>query len=480
MTPLLRPIETDRGGTAHPGMSLPLAPRNPMPYFKRLAAVKSHHTGTMALREAGGPVTRIVLGPRCLMAPIVLASSPEAIRDILTIKDGSVDKTTPVLVELQDILGPNLVTLPHRDWVTRRRTIQPVFTKQRVGEFAAHVTAATEAVCATWQDGAEIDLDAQSRALTLRALGQSVLGIDLCDRAGEVEEPFNITLNYAVSRALRPLRAPCWLPTPSRWRAKRAAASLHRLADEALQGCRANPARDAPLVQALLAATDPVTGEGLSDSDVRSELIIFMFAGYDTVATMIAYALWEVGRSPEIQERLSAEVAGFGDRELTSADMPALHYTTQVIREALRICPPAPNGTRLATRDLEVAGYRVEAGTTLALGRKAVQCDPDLWDRPLEFDPDRFSPENAAGRDRWQYLPFGGGPRSCIGDHFAMMEAVLALATLVRRFQFHSQNESFPLTTHFTMVADGAIPARVCVRGKWTGPQQVPRKGIPS
>ena len=118
----------------------------------------------------------------------------------------------------------------------------------------------------------------------------------------------------------------------------------------------------------------------------------------------------------------------------------------------------------MAIRDIQVGGYRVEAGTMLAFGRKAVQGDPTLWENPHEFDPDRFSPENMAGRDRWQYLPFGGGPRSCIGSHFAMLEAVLALATFVRRYEICSQEKDFPLTAHFTMVADAAIPARVHVR----------------
>lgn len=443
---------------------LPLAPRNPLPLHRQFAAVKSYHTGTETLRDAGGPVTRIVLGPRRLIPPIVLATSPQAIRDILAVKDASVDKTTPVLTELREILGTNLVVLPYREWLPRRQTIQPVFTKHRVGQFAQHITETAEAVCARWTDDSEVDLDAESRALTLQALGRSVLGLDLRDRATAIEECLDRTLGYAVSRALRPLRAPRWLPTPSRRRAERASAELHALAAEALAACRANPDHDAPLVQALLAATDPETGATLSDKEIQDELIIFLFAGYDTVATTIAYALWQLGRHRNVQDRVHAEVAAVEDCPLTAADALALPYTTQVVRESLRMCPPAPTGTRLATRDMQVGGYRVEAGTTLAFGRKAVQCDPALWHDPSTFDPDRFSPQNMARLDRWQYLPFGGGPRSCIGDHFAMLEAVLALATFLRRFEIRSVRDEFGLTAHFTMVADGSIPARVHAR----------------
>ena len=115
----------------------------------------------------------------------------------------------------------------------------------------------------------------------------------------------------------------------------------------------------------------------------------------------------------------------------------------------------------MATRDVDVGGFRVEAGTMLAVGRMAVQRDPSLWDDPLKFDPDRFSPERSAGRDRWQYLPFGGGPRSCIGDHFAMLEATLAVATIVRRVDIRSLEDDFPLAVPFTMVA----AAPICARG---------------
>jgi cytochrome P450 len=115
----------------------------------------------------------------------------------------------------------------------------------------------------------------------------------------------------------------------------------------------------------------------------------------------------------------------------------------------------------MATRDVEIGGYRVEAGTMLAFGRFAVQRDPTLWEEPLTFDPDRFSPENAVGRDRWQYIPFGGGPRSCIGGHFAMLEATLCLATFIRRAEVCSLDDEFQLAVPFTMVADGPIWARI-------------------
>jgi cytochrome P450 len=444
--------------------ALPLAPKNPLPYRERLKAAKDFHTGTDKLRDAGGPVTRVILGPKWLIPPIVLATSPQGIRDIVSVRDGSVDKTSTVATELRRLLGGNLFVLPHAEWLPRRRTLQPVFTRQRVSQFGGHMAEAAEMVCATWGDGTVIDLDAQCRTLTLRALGRSVLGLDLDERADAVAEPLRVATSYAVKRALRPLRAPEWVPTPARRRARAAAATIRELADEILQTCRADPSREAPLVQALVAATDPETGQSLSDNEIRDETIIFLFAGHDTTATTLTYALWALGRHPELQERVAAEVAELGDRQLTPDDVPRLGFTIQVLKEALRLCPPGPTGTRMATRDVEVAGFRIEAGTMLAFGRMSVQRDPSLWDNPLKFDPNRFSPERAEGRNRWQYVPFGGGPRSCVGEHFAMLEATLALATIVRRAKIHSLEDDFPLAVPFTMVAAGPIWARVQVR----------------
>ena len=243
--------------------------------------------------------------------------------------------------------------------------------------------------------------------MPLRALGRSVLGLELDERADAVAEPLRVALTYIADRALRPIRAPRWLHTPTRRRARAAGATMKRLANEILQACRSDPSRDAPLVHALIAATDPSTGRALSDVDICNELIVFMLGGHDTTATTLACALWALGRHRDLQDRVAAEVVHIGDREFTPDDVPRLGYTVQVVHEAMRLCPPVAAVARMATRDIEVDGYRVEAGTMLAVGICAPHRDPALWDNPLAFDPDRFSPQKSKGRDRWQIIPFG-------------------------------------------------------------------------
>jgi cytochrome P450 len=394
------------------------------------------------------------------MPPIVVATSPQGARDVLGRSGEHIDKAR-IHHEMRHLLGPNLFDLTHEPWLPRRRALQPIFTKQHVREFAGHMAQAAQTVADSWVDGTYVDLDTECRRLTLRALGRSVLGLNLDERSDAIAEPLRVALSYIADRALQPISAPRWLPTPARRRARAASDELHRLADQILKGCRTDPTCDAPLVQALIAASDPASGQKLADDEIRDELIVFMLAGHDTTATTLTYALWALGTHPDMQDRLRAEVIGIGDRELTPEDVPALKYTVQVLHEALRLCPPGAATARMAIRDIEVDGYRVEAGTMLLVGIYALHRDPALWDHPLVFDPERFSPHNSEGRDRWQYLPFGAGPRSCIGDHFAMLEATLALATIVRRAEIRSIEPDFPMIVPFSTVAAKPIGAHV-------------------
>ena len=214
----------------------------------------------------------------------------------------------------------------------------------------------------------------------------------------------------------------------------------------------------------LIAATDPETGQSIADADIINDLLIFMLAGHDTTATALTYALWVLGHHPDVQDRVADEIRQLGDREIAPADVSRLGYTVQVLHEALRLCPPAAGVGRMAVRDMEVGGYRVEEGTLVLVGIYAVHRDPDVWRKPLDFDPERFSPEAMKTLDRWQFIPFAGGSRSCIGEHFARLETTLALATIVRAKEIRSLDDDFPVDVPFTTVAKGPIRAHVTAR----------------
>ncbi len=448
--------------------ALPLVPKNPLPIGQLIKAVRNLDAGQEVVRDAGGPITRVQLGPKWAFPPLVAVFSPDGIRDVLGRNDAYSERCI-VHEEVQHAAGDSLFVLPNELWRPRKRALQAVFTKQNVRYFGGHMSRAAEVAVESWGGGGDVDLDVECRRVTMQSLGRSVLGVDLNERAEVIAEHMHVASGYTADRALRPVRAPRWLPTPARHRARAAVASMRQITNEILQACRADPTRDAPLVHALIAATDPETGQPLSDDDISNDLLIFILAGHDTTATALTYALWALGHHPDIQDRVAAEAAAIGDRELTPEDVPRLGYTVQVLHEALRLCPPAAGVGRLAVRDIEVGGYRVEAGTLLAVGIYALHRDPAIWHDPLVFDPDRFRPEKSRVRDRWHFIPFAGGARSCIGEHFARLETTLALATIIRSTELRSAQPDFPVDVPFTTVAKGPIMARVSPRRQITG-----------
>ncbi len=443
--------------------ALPLVPKNPLPIRQLVKLVRRLDTGQEVTRDAGGHITRIQFGPKKLMPPIVAVFSPDAIRDVLARGDASSDRCV-IHDEVRNMAGDSLFVLPNEQWRPRKRALQPVFTKHNVRNFGGHMSRAAQQFVDRLPAGGDVDLDVECRRIAMQSLGRSVLGIDLNERADTIADCMHVASSYTADRALRPVRAPRWMPTPARRRARASVASMRKITDEMVRASRADPTRDAPLVQALLSASDPQTGLPISDEDISNDLLIFMLAGHDTTATALTYSLWVLGHHPDIQDRVAAEAAAIGDRELTPDDVPALGYTVQVLHEALRLCPPAAGVARLATRDIAVDGYRVEAGSLVAVGIYALHHDPDLWPNPMEFDPDRFSPENVKARGRWQFLPFLGGGRPCIGEHFARLETTLALATIVRAMEIRSSDRHFDCEVPFTTVAKGPVRARVARR----------------
>jgi cytochrome P450 len=363
-------------------------PKNPLTLRQQIQAFKAFHTGQELLRDAGGHVTRLKHGPTWLMPEAVIATSPQAARDILGGTDSAAERT-PAHDEVRALFGASLFTFKHDAWLPRRRALQPIFTKHNVRVFGGHMAQAADIVAGSWGDAAVIDLDTECRRLTLRALGRSVLGIDLDERADAIAEPLRTALSYVTARATRPLRPPRWLPTPARRRARSAAAVVRRLAAEILQACRDDPTHDAPLVRAMIAATDPATGRPLTDDDICNELVVFMSAGHDTTATTLTYALWALGRHPDMQGKVRAETDAIGDRELTSDDVARLPYTVQVLQEALRLCPldSTTDHPRHRSRRLSREGRHVMHGGGL---RDAPR--PRTVGRPAEVRPGTVRP----------------------------------------------------------------------------------------
>ncbi len=449
--------------TSEEAQEYPIAPDAPMPLFARVKALNKFHTGLEDIRDAGGPVTIVALGPKRLVPPFAVVTSPQGAHDVLGGSDGAFDKELTVHAESRKWSGDNLFNITHEPWLSRRRTLQPLFTKKHVAIYASCMAGVAQTMAAEWARSDQVDLDRETRRLTLRVLGQSLFGSDLGAQAEVLGPALDRAARFVSHRALQPVRAPAWLPTPPRHRFRTAKDVVDTVIDEAITSAHDEPGRNAELIRLFFDTTDPQTGKPFTDRAIRQELWAFLFAGHDTTATTLAYSLWALGRDRAIQDRVAAEVAALGDRPLHVDDVARIPYTVQVVHEALRACPPAAAVGRRAMRDVAVDGYRIPAGTNVIVGIYALHHDPTCG-APGRFDPERFSPDRSAGRTRWQYLPFGGGPRTCIGDHFAMLEATLALAGILRTVQTESLGADFPLVTPFTMVAGGPVPARIRAR----------------
>lgn len=274
------------------------------------------------------------------------------------------------------------------------------------------------------------------------------------------------SLRYVTSRSISPLREPAWLPSPRRRRAHQSRDVLRTLIMQAVVQ-HTQQSNGGELIDLLLDATDPETGSTLTMDDIVDELMVFLVAGHDTTATSLTAALWFLGHHPAIQDEVAVEARALST-PITMADLHQLPRVAQVLQEAMRLFPPAAALARRAEQDTTIDGWRIPKGTDVLVSIWAIHRDPAIWSQPTRFDPDRFLPELVKGRDRWAYLPFGGGPRSCIGDHFAMAEATIALATLLRRITIESVGSEFPITVPFTLTAKGPIPALVWPR-EWSG-----------
>jgi len=201
----------------------------------------------------------------------------------------------------------------------------------------------------------------------------------------------------------------------------------------------------------------------LSDAEVRDQVLIFLLAGHETTSTALTYALHLLGRHPDQQARVRAEAESVaGKRTVTTADaVPALEYTTMVLKETMRLYPSAPFLGRRAVEEDQACGFRIPAGAEVVLAPWITHRHPHFWDRPEQFEPERFTPEREKARHRYAWFPFGGGPRACIGQHFSMLESVIALATLVREFDFAAPGGEPPRTNHITLRPTQGVPSHV-------------------
>jgi cytochrome P450 len=379
-----------------------------------------------------GPVVAVRLG----VVPGIVLSHPDAIEQVLVTQSRNFIKHF-LLRQNRLLLGYGLLTSEGDFWLRQRRLIQPAFVRQRVLGYADVMVAYTERLLAEWHDGDTRDLHADLTRLTLEIAARTLFGADVAGDAPEVGAALAVALNRYERRIGGIYPVPLWLPTRGNRRLLAAARRLDDVLYRFIRERRDSRAERSDLLSILLHARDEDDGSRMTDRQLRDEAMTLFLAGHETTALALTWTCYLLARHPEVHDRLLAELtAVLGGRAPTAADLPRLSFTERVVLEAMRLYPPVYAFGREALHDCEVLGYRIPARTTVFMSQWAMHRDPRWFAAPEKFDPDRWADGLAGRLPKFAYFPFGGGPRLCIGNTFALTEAVLVLAALARRFRF--------------------------------------------
>jgi cytochrome P450 len=365
---------------------------------------------------------------------IWLLSHPDQLEQVL-ITDAKrfvKDRTTH---ELSRVVGQGLLTSEGDFWRRQRRLAQPAFHRERIAGYGASMVTAAERAMTTWRVGEGRDLHADLMRITLDIVAKTLFDSDVSSDADTIGDSISVLSNRFTE--LLPLILPIIndLPTPKSLRVKQAIARLDEVIARMIRQHRSSTSEHSDLLHMLLSARDD-DGSRMSDQQVRDEVMTLLLAGHDTTAIALSWTFHLLSRHPAIDEKLAAEVEHvLGGRPPTLADLPRLRYAEQVVMEAMRLYPPAWAVGREPLEDVEIAGFTIPRGAQIWMSQYIVHRDPRYFDEPDQFRPERWADDRQKQLPRFAYFPFGGGPRVCIGNNFAMMEATLLCATIVQRFR---------------------------------------------
>jgi cytochrome P450 len=417
-----------------------------------------------------GDVVRLVVGPPGVRFDLYCVFHPDGVRAVLAGSREGYSKGNRFYKQIAEAFGRGLLTSEGELWQRQRRLVQPLFTRRQIEAYAELMAEEAVAVAGRWdraaRDGGAVDANADMVRLALRVVGRAIFGDDVA-RAGDVlDSAFPVLNRHTFRRAMSPLAPPASWPTPDNRRAARARRDLYGVVDELIAKRRHAAAGGDDLLSRLLGARDSDTGEAMDVQQVRDEALIFLLAGHETTSTALTFTLHLLARHPDEQRLVHEELDAVLDgRAPTLDDVPALARTAMAIKESMRLYPPAYALGRLSETENEIGGYSIPAGSFVVVSQFATHRHSQFWDDPEAFDPARFTPERERERHPHAYFPFGGGPRACIGSHFAMLEATIAVAVLLQRFQVQSEQKDVPLDTEgITLRPKGGVPIRPAAR----------------
>jgi cytochrome P450 len=440
-------------------------------------------------RECGDVGRITVLG-----VPLVFANGPAVLHEVLVGKARSFIKSPGLRGPLKPFAGQGLFTSEGELWRQQRKLMAPLFTHARIERYAAAMAECAADSIAGLSQGEVVDVARITTHVAMRIAGKTLFDIDTLDDADELGAALTVALRWATDQSQSPFYAMQLrtlgalnglaerLPQPHRGRGEAliesllepmrfpgeetrqfeaALAVIHGRVERMIAERRASGTERPDLLSMLLEARDE-SGNRMSDLQVRDEVVTLFIAGHETTATALAWSLYLLGRHPEAYARARAEARSLPGSSVTHADLPALGHCLRVFKEAMRLYPPIYFFGRQATADVTIGGYELPRHTVVLISSYALHHRAEIWPDPERFDPSRFEPNAEEGRHRQAYLPFSAGPRTCIGNLFALMEGPIVLATILRRVDLELTSQAvIEPEAYATLRPRGGVPMRV-------------------
>jgi cytochrome P450 len=436
--------------------SIPAVPG--LPLVGNLFQFRRDRLALQARAAALGPIVRLQVAH----IPVYAVADADIAHEVLAEHADDVVKSR-ALRFLDPVLGNGLLSAEGDVHKHHRKLLAPAFAPKRLAAYGDVMVGETIRQLEGWH-GQHVDLAQHMMEMTLAIVGKALFSADIREDASTVAEGLELAMRATVASLRSMIQLGYRWPLPRHVRMRRAVKLLDEVVYRLIADGRAAGTDRGDVLSILLLARDDGDGTGLTDRQVRDEVMTLLLAGHETTANALTWTWYELGKNPDALARLEAEIATIGDRPVTADDLPKLPWNLAVIEEAMRLHPPAYNTGRQTVRDIELADHKIAAGSIIAINILGIHRRADYFDNPMQFAPERMLPDVKKARPRHHYMPFGAGPRICIGAHFALLEAQLALATMVQRAKIQT------LTTHVdpeplvTLRPRGGLPAIVTKR----------------
>jgi len=391
--------------------------RDPLAFFTKLA-------------RDYGDVSQL----RLLNFRTLFINHPDDIEDVLVNKARKFEKGRVMKANMR-LFGEGLLTSEGDFWLRQRRLAQPAFHRARVAAYGTTMVEYAERAMRGWKSGEVRDIHEDMMEITLQIVGKTLFNAELTRDAKEVGETMEVLLKLAADFG-KSILIPLWVPTPRNLRARMGIRRIEKIIYRIIAQKRAEASDTGDLLSMLLAVQDE-DGSRMTDKQLRDETITLFLAGHETTANALSWTIWLLAQNPAAEKKFFEELAGvLKGRAPSVEDMPKLTYTANILTESMRLYPPAWGMARLVKEEVEVAGYKLAPGAGVACAQWVVHRDARWFEEPKRFLPARWEGDLTKRLPRFAYFPFGSGPRQCIGNSFALMEATLILATIAQKFRF--------------------------------------------